>query len=126
MLKILRTKSLFIIYSSFHNLRKKQSAALKSLTIIGYLEGTSFLLLLCIAMPLKYMLDIPEGVKYIGMAHGILFITYIIILIGSAIKMKMPLWAIPAGVLGSLLPFGPFIFDHLLKKNLQESVSKEA
>ncbi len=57
-----------------HNLRKKQSAALKSLTIIGYLEGTSFLLLLCIAMPLKYMLDIPEGVKYIGMAHGILFI----------------------------------------------------
>ena len=109
-----------------HNLRKKQSAALKSLTIIGYLEGTSFLLLLCIAMPLKYMLDIPEGVKYIGMAHGILFINYIIILIGSAIKMKMPLWAIPAGVLGSLLPFGPFIFDHLLKKNLQESVSKEA
>lgn len=109
-----------------HNLRKKQSAALKSLTIIGYLEGTSFLLLLCIAMPLKYMLDIPEGVKYIGMAHGILFITYIIILIGSAIKMKMPLWAIPAGVLGSLLPFGPFIFNHLLKKNLQESVSKEA
>ncbi|HCV9476988.1 TPA: DUF3817 domain-containing protein [Staphylococcus aureus] len=57
-----------------HNLRKKQSAALKSLTIIGYLEGTSFLLLLCIAMPLKYMLDIPEGVKYIGMAHGILFL----------------------------------------------------
>ena len=52
--------------------------------------------------------------------------TYIIILIGSAIKMKMPLWAIPAGVLGSLLPFGPFIFDHLLKKNLQENVSKEA
>ena len=73
-------------------------------------------------MPLKYMMDIPEGVKYIGM----LFITYIIILIGSAIKMKMPLWAIPAGVLGSLLPFGPFIFDHLLKKNLQENVSKEA
>ena len=75
---------------------------------------------------MKYMLDIPEGVKYIGMAHGILFITYIIILIGSAIKMKMPLWAIPAGVTRvQLLPFGPFIFDHL-KKNLQESVSKEA
>jgi len=109
-----------------HSLRKKQETALKSLTLIGYLEGTSFLLLLFIAMPLKYMLDIPEGVKYIGMAHGMLFITYIIILIGSAIKMKMPLWAIPAGVLGSLLPFGPFIFDHLLKKNLQENVSKEA
>ena len=109
-----------------HSLRKKQETALKSLTLIGYLEGTSFLLLICIAMPLKYMLDIPEGVKYIGMAHGMLFITYIIILIGSAIQMKMPLWAIPAGVLGPLLPFGPFIFDHFLTNNLPKSVSKEA
>ena len=108
-----------------HSLRKKTRDSVKK-SYIGYLEGTSFLLLLFIAMPLKYMMDIPEGVKYIGMAHGMLFITYIIILIGSAIKMKMPLWAIPAGVLGSLLPFGPFIFDHLLKKNLQENVSKEA
>ncbi|MGG1354434.1 DUF3817 domain-containing protein, partial [Psychrobacter pacificensis] len=37
-----------------HSLRKKQETALKSLTLIGYLEGTSFLLLLFIAMPLKY------------------------------------------------------------------------
>ena len=109
-----------------HSLRKKQETALKSLTLIGYLEGTSFLLLLFIAMPLKYMLDIPEGVKYIGMAHGVLFIVYIVVLVGTAIKVKIPRWAIPAGVLGSLLPFGPFIFDHLLKKNLQKSVSKEA
>ena len=109
-----------------HSLRKKQETALKSLTLIGYLEGTSFLLLLFIAMPLKYMMDIPEGVKYIGMVHGVLFIVYIVVLVGTAIKVKIPRWAIPAGVLGSLLPFGPFIFDHLLKKNLQKSVSKEA
>ena len=110
----------------FTALEKKQETALKSLTLIGYLEGTSFLLLLFIAMPLKYMMDIPEGVKYIGMAHGVLFIVYIVVLVGTAIKVKIPRWAIPAGVLGSLLPFGPFIFDHLLKKNLQENVSKEA
>mgnify|MGYP002662398966 CR=1 FL=1 len=101
-----------------HNLRKKQSAALKSLTIIGYLEGTSFLLLLCIAMPLKYMMGIPEAVKYIGMAHGALFIAYILMLLIATSKIKMPLWAMPVGVLGSFLPFGPFIFDHLLKKRL--------
>ncbi|WP_201528714.1 MULTISPECIES: DUF3817 domain-containing protein [Psychrobacter] len=108
------------------NLRKKQKTALKNLTFTGYLEGTSFLLLLCIAMPLKYMMGISEGVKYIGMAHGILFIAYIMILIVAAIKIKMPLWAIPAGVLGSFLPFGPFIFDHFLKKSLKKSVKKEA
>lgn len=87
---------------------------------MGYLEGTSFLLLLCIAMPLKYMMGIPEGVKYIGMAHGVLFIAYIAILMGAANKIKMPIWAMPAGVLGSFLPFGPFIFDHLLKKSLNK------
>lgn len=105
---------------------KQQNTTLKSLTIMGYLEGTSFLLLLCIAMPLKYMMGVPEAVKYIGMAHGILFIAYLLILIGSTTKIKMPLWAIPAGVLGSFLPFGPFIFDHFLKKRLNKSGKKEA
>ena len=107
-------------------LGKEQNTALRNLTIMGYLEGTSFLLLLCIAMPLKYMMGISEGVKYIGMAHGILFIAYILILMMAAIKIKMPLWAIPAGVLGSFLPFGPFIFDHFLKKSLKKSVKKAA
>lgn len=108
------------------NLSKKQKPWLKNLTVVGYLEGTSFLLLLCIAMPLKYMMGIPEAVKYIGMAHGVLFIAYVLILIAAAIKIKMPNWAVPAGVLGSFLPFGPFIFDHLLKKNLNTAVKKKA
>ncbi|MGM8898141.1 MULTISPECIES: DUF3817 domain-containing protein [unclassified Psychrobacter] len=101
-------------------LTKGQNSALKNLTIIGYLEGTSFLLLLGIAMPLKYMLGIPEAVRYIGMAHGVLFIGYILTLVYAASKIKMPLWALPAGVLGSFLPFGPFVFDSLLKKRLEK------
>lgn len=104
--------------STLPTLTKGQKSALKNLTIMGYLEGTSFLLLLGIAMPLKYMMGIPEAVKYIGMAHGALFIAYILMLLIVTSKIKMPLWAMPAGVLGSFLPFGPFIFDHLLKKRL--------
>ena len=105
--------------STLPNLTKSQNSALKTLTIMGYLEGTSFLLLLGIAMPMKYMLDIPEPVRYIGMAHGALFIGYIVVLMFAASKIKMPLWALPAGVLGSFLPFGPFVFDHVLKKRLR-------
>ena len=101
-------------------LTQGQNYALKNLTIMGYLEGTSFLLLLGVAMPLKYMLGIPEAVKYIGMAHGALFIAYILMLLVATSKIKMPLWAMPTGVLGSFLPFGPFIFDHLLKKSLRK------
>ncbi len=106
--------------STLPSLTKGQNSALKNLTIMGYLEGTSFLLLLGIAMPLKYMLGIPEAVKYIGMAHGALFIAYILMLLIATSKIKMPLWAMPAGVFGSFLPFGPFIFDHLLKKSLRK------
>ena len=106
-------------FEPISSLTTAQNTALKYLTIMGYLEGTSFLLLLCIAMPLKYLMDIPEGVRYIGMAHGGLFIAYIVVLMGAASKIKIPIWAMPAGVLGSFLPFGPFIFDHLLKKNLK-------
>ena len=102
------------------------SKTLKPLTWVGYLEGTSFLLLLGVAMPLKYMMGIPEGVKYIGMAHGILFIAYIVMLMSTANKVKMPLWAMPAGVLGSFLPFGPFVFDTLLKKSLIKSSEKNS
>jgi len=102
-------------------LTDEQTSSLKTLTIMGYLEGTSFLLLLGIAMPLKYMMGIPEGVKYIGMAHGLLFIAYIVILMGTANKVKMPLWAMPSGVIASILPFGPFVFDALLKKSLKNS-----
>jgi len=104
--------------STLSVLTKSQNSILKNLTILGYLEGTSFLLLLGIAMPLKYMLGIPEAVKYIGMAHGVLFIAYILMLLFAASKIKMPLWALLAGVLGSFLPFGPFVFDYFLKKRL--------
>ena len=106
--------------STLPTLTKGQNTVLKNLTIAGYLEGTSFLLLLGIAMPLKYMLGIPEAVQYVGMAHGALFIAYILMLLIATSKIKMPLWAMPLGVLGSFLPFGPFIFDHLLKKSLRK------
>lgn len=107
------------------HLSKAQNIALKSLMIMGYLEGTSFLLLLCVAMPLKYMMGIPEAVTYVGMAHGMLFVAYIVVLFATAMRIKMPIWAIPAGVIGSFLPFGPFIFDYVLKKHLNKTAQAQ-
>lgn len=92
--------------------------SLKPLTWTGYLEGISFLLLLGVAMPLKYLMGIYEPVKYIGMAHGVLFMLYVYVLISTASKVKLPLWAMPSGVVASLLPFGPFVFDRVLKRSL--------
>ncbi len=51
---------------------------IRNLRVVGIAEGISFLVLLCIAMPLKYYAGIPEVVKFVGWAHGLLFILYII------------------------------------------------
>jgi integral membrane protein len=93
---------------------------LKTLTIVGYLEAVSFLLLLGVAMPLRHYFDISDPVRYIGMAHGILFMAFLVVLMSTASKIKMPLWGMPLGVISALLPFGPFAFDRLLKQSLNK------
>ena len=92
---------------------------LKTLMVTGYLEGSSFLALLFIAMPMKYYWSIAEPGKYIGMAHGVLFMLYLYVLMSTASKVKLPLWAMPLGTLAAILPFGPFLFDWLLKRSVQ-------
>lgn len=78
---------------------------------VSILEGLSFLLLLFIAMPLKYIWSMPQMVQQVGMAHGVLFIAYVI----GAIWLFRPLnWNFKEllVVLGcSLVPFGPFYVE---------------
>ncbi|WP_242928476.1 DUF3817 domain-containing protein [Pontibacter vulgaris] len=84
---------------------------------VGIYEGVSYLLLLGIAMPLKYMFDMPLAVKYVGWAHGVLFVLYMVALLHVTLVHRWSVVKVAAGVLASLLPFGPFILD---KKLLRE------
>lgn len=85
--------------------------SVKTFKLISTLEAISFLLLLGIAMPLKYIWDMPEMVQIVGMAHGILFVLYV----GGAIYMYKKLnWSIAdlfIVVMCSVLPFGPFYVE---------------
>lgn len=86
-------------------------SSLGRLRIVAFLEGISFLLLLGIAMPLKYMAGIPEGVRIIGMAHGVLFVLYVLLLVQVGIEKN---WSWTKGFLAfiaSLIPFGTFYAD---------------
>lgn len=89
---------------------------IKTLRIVGFLEGLSFLLLLFIAMPLKYIWGNPMLVKYVGMGHGVLFIAFLAVLFIVCEKQKWPIKMFIFGLIASILPFGPFVFDHKLKK----------
>jgi integral membrane protein len=84
------------------------------LRTIGIYEGISFLVLIGIGMPLKYMAGIPEVVKYVGWAHGLLFIMYLGAVSQVALQYRWSVLKILAAVVASLLPFGPFILDNKL------------
>ena len=88
------------------------------LRISALLEGTSFLILLLIAMPLKYFAGIPEVVTYIGWAHGVLFMWYIVAVTCGIWKYKFTLQQTAIAFAGSVLPFGTFYADHKIFKHL--------
>ena len=85
--------------------------------IIGFLEGLSYLLLIFIAVPVKYIFNSPSMVKYLGMPHGILFILY---LLASIIIRKNNQWVknnFFLVLIASIIPFGTFVVDYKLKNN---------
>ena len=87
------------------------STSLGRLRLIGFLEGISFIVLLFIAMPLKYFAGWPDAVRVVGMAHGVLFLAYIGAIVPALLDHRWPLSRAAWLVLASLLPFGPFVAD---------------
>lgn len=89
--------------------------------ITSILEGISYLSLFAVTMPLKYLADIPMPNKYVGYAHGILFIAYVILAVVFWFQKK---WSIKRGfilLLASLLPFATFYVDKKYLKPLSSS-----
>lgn len=80
------------------------------------LEGISFLLLLGVAMPLKYFAGLPQAVRIVGMTHGILFISYVA-LVGAFVLRRQWSWA-RAGeaMLYAIVPGGTFALDGKLRR----------
>jgi integral membrane protein len=91
-------------------------SAIGRLRITGFLEGLSFVLLLGIAMPLKYMMGLPQAVRLIGMLHGILFILYIILSVHVTLILRWPLRRMLFLWLASVVPLGTFYADVMVLK----------
>jgi integral membrane protein len=96
----------------------KFDTTLNRLCAIGILEAISFLLLLGIAMPLKYMFGHPEMVRVVGMAHGVLWILYIAFAGLGQLDYKWSWKTTAMLVIASLLPLGPIIADAKVKKQI--------
>lgn len=93
---------------------------LKIFRKVALAEGVSFLLLLLIAMPLKYYLGFPQAVKLVGWAHGVLFMAYIVLVFSVIKTMKWNWFNIGVALAVSLVPIGTFWLDKSLKKRQLE------
>ena len=93
---------------------------IKILRILGNIEGISYLLLLGVAMPMKYYFEMPMAVKIVGMAHGVLFVAYCLLLVACMKKFN---WSLKFGAylfIATLIPFGTFVSDRKLRNKVTD------
>ena len=100
--------------------KDKVKAILQRFRFIGILEGISYLVLLGIAMPLKYLAKIPEPVKYVGWAHGLLFVLFGLALLQVWLVRRWSFTKAAGAFIASLLPFGTFVLDKRIRREEQE------
>jgi integral membrane protein len=81
----------------------------------GLAEGLSFVLLLGVAMPLKYAAGYPLAVRIVGWVHGLLFMFYCYALLVAATERGWPWKRSVKFFVAALLPFGPFVLDRELR-----------
>lgn len=94
------------------------------LRLTAWVEAVSFLLLLGVAMPLKYLADMPAAVKVVGWAHGILFIIFGAALLRVWLVAAWPLARVALVFVAALVPFGPFLIDRRMAAYSGEFRSK--
>ena len=88
------------------------------LRVIALLEGWSLLLLLFIAMPVKYVLGIPEATQAIGLIHGILFVLFTLATLAISISQRWHVGRVFLVMASSFLPFGTFYVDRKILRKL--------
>ena len=88
---------------------------------IGYVEGVSFLLLLGVAMPLKYFAGMKMAVTVAGWIHGVLFVALCFALLRAMLQAKWSIARAAAVFIAALLPFGPFVIDRKIAAWQQEA-----
>ncbi len=94
------------------------SRALNRLRLVAGLEGVSYLLLLGVAMPLKYVANRPEAVQIVGSLHGGLFILFLAVVADVWRRARWAPGRVVGAVAAALIPFGTFVLDARLRRDL--------
>lgn len=85
------------------------------LRVVSLAEGISYLVLLGIAMPLKYGANLPEAVRIVGAIHGGLFVVFCFALLRATLAARWPFSRAGLVFIASLIPFAPLWLDRRMK-----------
>ncbi|MEN9639824.1 MAG: hypothetical protein RLZZ262_1693 [Bacteroidota bacterium] len=95
--------------------------AIGQLRLLGLMEGATLILLMFVAVPLRYLANWPFGVKVIGPIHGVLFLFFVIATVYMSIERKWSFKNITVKVLlACIIPFGTFYVDRKILKPLDK------
>lgn len=94
---------------------QNSDSQIRNFLVTGKIEGYSYLILLFVAMPLKYWMQIPEAVKVFGMVHGVLFVLFMMTIAVLLSNKKISFKGAVSAFFLSLLPFGTFYLGRLVK-----------
>ncbi len=83
------------------------------------------MILFGVAMPLKYMANMPMAVRIVGSIHGILFVGLALMLMAAISRVPISRGLAADGLLAAVVPFGPFVFDGYLKRIGNAATSAE-
>lgn len=89
---------------------------MRALRWMAIVEGISTLVLFFVAMPLKYLADMPLAVTVVGTIHGVLFVALVIMLLVAIWKVPISLKLAAAGVAAAIVPGGPFLLERRLAR----------
>jgi integral membrane protein len=89
---------------------------LSRLRLLGTVEGVSTLVLFGVAMPLKYMGNMPLAVTIVGSIHGVLFLALASMFVLGTKRIPISTGLAFAGIVAAVVPFGPFVLDRRLER----------
>ncbi|HTF32055.1 MAG TPA: DUF3817 domain-containing protein [Flavitalea sp.] len=105
-------------------MKKLFTTTIGRLRILAFLEGVSLLVLVFVAVPLKYFFDNPSLVQSVGPVHGVLFLLFVFnaLQVGAEQqwKFKETTWKV---LVVSFIPFGTFYIDYNILRKLQNNES---
>lgn len=84
--------------------------------VVSFVEGLSYIVLVAIAMPLKYVAGQPEMVKHAGRIHGALFVLFVITLVSAAREHDWSKRAMTTAMIAGFIPLGAFWLEHQFRR----------